>query len=142
MRLLPRREPAPLTATVVYASAMLHEECSGRVIFTWLQVPLENAHDIANEPLVRVYAYSWDEYGRERAWAIDVLALVDAEADELMDQARGGLLADIASGRVERGTHDDRWRMRELGTSSDRRERVLAAYWNAEVRAIGERVRE
>jgi hypothetical protein len=132
----------PLTATVVYASAMLYEECSGRVVFTWLQVPLETAHDIADEPLVKVYAGSWDEHGRERAWAIDVVALVDAEAEDLMDVARGGLLAEIAAGRVERGTHDDRWRQRDMDTSSDRRERVLAAYWRAELRAVGERVRE
>jgi hypothetical protein len=142
MRLLPRPKPVALTASVVYASTYLYADCSGRVIFTWLQVPLETAHDVAAEPLVRVYAAEWDEYGRERMWAIDVLALIDAEADELMDQARGGLLADIASGRIERGTHDDQWRMRDLDTSSDRRERALAAYWNAELVNIGERVRE
>lgn len=142
MRLLPRRKPADLTATVVYASTYLQPQYSGRVVFGWLQVPLESAHDIANEPVVKVYAAAWGYRGEalvEESWAIDVLALVEPEADELMDQARGGLLADIAAGRIGKGAHNDRWG--QVVSSSDRRERVLAAYWNAELNAIAERVR-
>lgn len=139
MRLLPRRKPADLTATVVYASAILYPECSGRVCYTWLQVPLETAHDIANEPVVKVYSYCWGD-GVEQGWEIDVVALVEAEAEELMAQARGGLLADIAAGRIAKGTHNDKWG--QALSSSDRREQVLVAFWRAELVRVGERVQE
>jgi hypothetical protein len=134
-----RRRRRELTATVVYASAYVTDAGGARVSLSWLPAPLETVHAIADEALVKVYAYAWDRVGREVSFAVDVVALVEAEAQDLLDAALDRLWADVRAGRVERGTHADRWG--EVATSAEARERLLAAFWRGEFAALESKAR-
>jgi hypothetical protein len=125
------RQRAPLTAQVVHIHTRMDLDAFPSLTVSFIQVGLDEAHNIADRPLTRVTACQGDHLGRETAWWIDVLALIVEEAYGLVDSVIEDLRADIEAGRIMRGDHSqpplrgedldwreaflDRFRREELG---------------------------
>jgi len=119
------RQRSPLTVQVVHIHTRMELGGFPSFTVTLVQMELDKAHNIADQPLTRVTACQVDGYGREVAWWIDVLALIVDEAYELMDSVMEDLRADIDAGRIMQGDH---WQPPLRDEDLDPREALLAQF--------------
>lgn len=96
-------------------------------------VDVDRAHVVSERPFVHVAAYSWGQYPGlwpvEDSWVVEVVAFIPDEAMIALDEALQLLDADIAAGRVVRGTHNAPVEQDPFG----RRETELDAFRKAKI---------
>ncbi|WP_143765248.1 hypothetical protein [Catenulispora acidiphila] len=109
-----------------------------RVHFESVPLDVDQAHVVSERPYVSVTAYSWrlwpERQPVEDSWFIEVVAFIPEEAMSALDEALQRLDADIAAGRVVRGTHDALVEKDPFG----RREAELELFHRAKIRELQE----
>jgi hypothetical protein len=112
-----------------------------RVFVESVPLDVDRAHVVSERPYVSVSACSWGRCpGRwpvedswfEDSWFVEVVAFIPEEAMPALDEAMRRLDADIAAGRVVRGTHD----VPAVADLFGRREAELESFRSGKIREL------